>query len=361
MLKKRLFNRKGFTLQFNWIFVLIAGAVFLGFFFSVIANQSSSADKSSAQEATLELDNLLKISSASENTQRSILFDKAGKKIFFTSDVTSEYYVEGALKSSRYDYNVIFSPSEIKSDELVILTRIFNAPFKIMPFVYITDKDIEYVFVGSLDSPLLNAVFDAMPEDATKKFIDTSEVAVYEDNNYEHTVFIFDDEYAPLGVGQLNFVNGDKRLFAVVIKPAQGVLLDYGEMIFSTYSPEAGFVGNNADAALYLGLDSILGGVISHDKTIYEHNFKKSLLRLELLAQLYQQRMIYYSENTVESCSDAYIGAENSAALYLANIQEYSGKKEPLLPDIYSLFLAVNDLRTLNNYLLQKTNCPRIY
>jgi len=368
MLKKRCFaifdrklKKKGFELQFNWIFVLIGGAIFLGFFFSLIANQTSNSQKSSAQEATQELDNLLKVSSASENTQKSMLFEKAGKKIIFSCDITSEYYVEGAFKPSRHDYNVIFSPSELKGEDLIIMTKLFEAPFRTIPFVYVTNKDIEYVFVGPDDSIVLNAVFNAMPETSTKKFIQPSEAIGYKDNNYERTVFIFEGESALLSLSQLNFVKSDQRLFAVVIKPAEGALLDYGELIFYTYAPGAGFVANNAEATPYLGLNLVLGGVISHDKTIYECNLRKSLVRLELLAQLHRQRMIYYAENTLPSCADVYAGAENSANLYLDSIHEYAGKKELILPDTYSLLLAINDLKTLNNYLLQKTNCPRIY
>ena len=39
-------NRKGFELQFNWIFVLIAGALILAFFFTIAQKQRNLSQQS---------------------------------------------------------------------------------------------------------------------------------------------------------------------------------------------------------------------------------------------------------------------------------------------------------------------------
>ncbi len=346
-------NKRGFAIQFNWLFVLIGGAIILAFFFSLITNQASEEEKRTAQRSTQELDALLKVSLASGDTQKTLLFNK---KIVFYCDEISEYYVEGAIKPGRYDYDVIFSPTKLESKELIIQTLAFEAPFRVIPLVYVTNKDIEYVFVGS--SALINIVYNFMPDDTLKKSLAApSNIANYPDNNYDHTVFVLNDSMYLTALN--NFDNNDERVYAVVITP--GPVVGYGNLNFYHYdssSPPPRFV--NDGSIPFLGSELVLGGVISHDKTIYECNLRKVLRRLELLSRLHINRTIYYYYNTSEECKNYY--NDTNARGFIEDIKEYAVEKDELsVDDFNNALFAINELRSLNTYIIRRTSCPPIY
>lgn len=350
MLRRRGSNKRGFAIQFNWLFVLIGGAIILGFFFSLIANQASEEEKRTAQESTHELDALLKVSLAARDTQKAVLFDK---KILFSCDEISEYYIEGAFKHSRYDYNVLFSPNELESREVIVQTLVFEAPFRTLPVVYVTNKDIEYVFVGN--QAMINRIYYLMPENTTRRVIPSGNLENYPNNNHDHTVFVLhkNDEHH---LNKLNnFVKDNNKAYAVVIEPGEGDLAEFGELNFYSHNPTTGFV--NEGDSLYLDLKIIFGGVISHDRVLYECNFKKVLQRLELLSILHKERMVYYGIHSPEKCQSNYAVAET----YFEEIGQYAGKEEASVDDFRNLMTTINDLKALQRYLITQTECPYIY
>ncbi len=358
MLKKRFIqfiDKKGFAIQFNWLFVLIGGAIILGFFISLIVNQVAQEEKKSAQESTLELDELLKVSAAMSETEKVASLGKVDKKINFYCDETSEYLVEGAFKPGRYDYNAIFSPDELDAKELVILTLSFNAPFKIMPIVYVTDEDIEYVFVGN--APVLNLIFSLMPQNATKKTTSSGTTSSYKNNNYDHTVFIVTNENDLARLDFFTSENDYKKIFGVVIKPLESAI-NYGELAFYTYD-ETGFVLKETLPYFDIKSDArlVLGGVISHNADIYKCNLRKMLQRLDLLTKLYNERLLYYTNVAPDHCKSYYATAKG----YADTMQSYAEKQELLVNDFKNLVLAINNLDTLNAYLVSSEDCPRIY
>jgi hypothetical protein len=359
MLNKKFSNKRGFALQFNWIFVLIAGAVFIGFFISLITNQSAEEAKKESQQSTQQIDSFLKASSAVGDTQRTELFDK--KLVFSCGDV-SEYSVEGALKPARYDYNVIFSPRELNGKEVIIQTLIFEAPFKIMPLVYVTNKRIEYVFVGA--SPLINSLYSMMPANTTKKSVSPTALSTYPNNNYDQTIFILNEtDGDALATTKLSsaFDNKKERAFAVVISLNQGeVINSYGGLTFYNYtSPK--FV-KDGSAVLFLDPRTALGGIIGFNKAIYECNARKVLKRLELLTELHEKRLDayinYYGTDGFSECKNFYNDAKN----YAERIRLYSMEKETFTSDDFNnLRLAISDLANLNNHIITSKDCPRMY
>jgi len=376
MLKKRCLNKRGFALQFNWLFVLIGGAIFIGFFFSLIMNQASQAEKGSAVDSTRELDTLLKVSSASGETQKVILFGAKDQKITFSCDEISEYLVEGSDTRSSYNYYVIFSPTELKGRKLVTQTLIFEAPFRVMPFVYVTDTEIEYVFVGEGGqiSPLLNLIINEMPLNATKNFINPANadipdyrkaISAYKDNNYERTVFIASNTSILNSLKLNNFQRTPGKVFGIAVMPGQETIAEYGNLTFFHYNQTLGFESDGESPFIRDGIPPqmrqrmALGGVISHNKGVYECNLRKLLKRTELLSKLHKDRLVYYYDNSPAECQLYYWGDE-SADTYLEDIKSYVANGELTSSNFNNLFISINKLAVRNNLLLSQ-GCARIY
>jgi len=359
-------TRKGFALQFSWIFVLIGGAIFLGFFISLIRNLDISEGQQTSQESTRELESLLKISSAVADTQKIVSFNSEKEIRFSCIDEVSEYLIEGAIKAARYDYNVIFSPDKLRDDELVIQASVFEAPFRVIPVVYLTDKKIEYVFIG--DSPLINIIFNSMPNGAIKKSISRDDFIYYPDNNYDHVIFVLDESDQDLLFSSLpNFGNAKDRVFAVMLTTFGNI--DYGELRFYKYDSGSFALDGAKIPFLETVLDQqksifALGAVISHNRDIYECNIKKILRKLTLLAELHNQRLNLYTDyyatapaaGTPLDCNIYYRGAQGNLSMMV-----YNEGPEPETGDFMMIRLAINNLESINRLIMILGDCARIY
>lgn len=368
MIKKKRMNKRAIDLQFNWIFVIIGGAIFLGFFISLIRNIDTGESQQTSQESTQELDSLIKVSSAVTDTQKIIVFKTDRKITFSCIDEVSQYQVEGALSSARYDYNAVFSPTELSDKDLVIQTFMFEAPFRVIPLVYVTDKSIEYVFIG--DSALINIIFNSMPSGTVKKTISLPELAGYPDNNYDRVVFIIDEDDYPFALQSTalyGFNNARNRVFAVGIS-TPGNQIEYGQLTFYRYVSNS-FINEGVAPFLETSLTEqkstlALGGVISHDRELYACNVKKVLRRLVLMAELHNQRLNLYKDyydnlnaaNMLYSCNDYYDGAKGNLS-----IMAYVEEPTLSMDDFINLRMTINNLELINNLISILGDCARIY
>jgi hypothetical protein len=366
MSRRKGWHKRGFAIQFNWVFVLIGGAIILGFFISLITNHTSEEERKTAQEATQELDSLLKVSLAAGSSQKTIFFDK--KIVFYCSEI-SEYSVEDAPNPARYDYNAIFSPPELESDELIVQTRLFEAPFRMMPVVYVTNQDVEYVFIGP--SLLISSLYTEMPDNSTAALIDLKQnpgaLKTYPDNDFDRVVFVLDARNESFLQKLDYFSELDwNKVFAVVINASEGRAQDFGTIGFYTYNPvQEPLLGFALNGSLpFMSSELALGAVISNDKTIYGCTLKKILQRLVLLSQLHAERMAYYASESPSYCRVHYADPASGAQKYLHDIQSYANNSlgAPSPDDFRHIFSSINFLRSLNRYILTKTDgCPLIY
>jgi hypothetical protein len=240
-------SKKGFEMQFNWLFVLIAGAIFLAFFFSLIRGHSSDSAKEDASSAQQELDSLLRSSQSSAELQKIIAF---GKQLRFScydsgnsatsgvsSSFVSEYYVGDSDSAVQYNYKVIFSPRVLDGKELIVKSSAFRMPFNIMPFVFLMNKDIEFVFVGN--NTILTQLYSSLPVNASKKKITVEALPSFPNNNYYNTVFIMNSSDGALAMNlqlsNFKLPSDHKKIFAVVINAAGGLADSYGDLRFYDY------------------------------------------------------------------------------------------------------------------------------
>lgn len=353
-LGRKAIGRKGFELQFNWLFVLIAGAVFIGFFIALMRNHSTDVEQSSTLSARQELDSLFRVNRASVDTQKIIPFSR---KLDFSTSNISGYFVDGSDIWNRYDYSVIFAPEYLDGNELIIKTSSFKAPFNVMPFIFLANDDVEFVFVGS--DPVLDAIYSLMPENVTlRKVDDRSGMASFKNNNYDHTIFVL----TPTSLGNsmpllVNFQSPDdnKKVYALVIDAAGGFADTYGQLGFYNYSK--GYLQLEGQSG-FIGPQLLLGAVISHNKRIYDRESQKAMNRLNLLADLQARKVAEYSQKTQDSCKAYYDGMAES----LSYVRMLSASSRAMDQDsLLNMFNQIISIKQLNIALLQKTDCPLLY
>ena len=357
-------SKKGFAMQFNWLFVLIAGVVILGFFFSLITERTVKQDEEEKTKSTQELEELLRVSSAADQTQKTMLFDK---KVTFQSSYDADtdtsysaYSVEGSPYNARYDYQTIFSPPVLDGQRLIILNKDFNTGFRIISLTYITNQDVEYVFlINDLEAQsLLSLIYNSMPGNTTKNIISGS-ITGYPDKNYDKTIFVMQetDKGTSDVLGTLlNFNTGFNTDKASALIISSGDSLTQGEIRFYEYNAlQEQFEYQRK--SVFLDLPTVLGAVISGNNQIYECNLKKVFARTSLLSRLYQGRMSMYAKQAPDTCKEYYEEAEE----YMKKLEGIQEKSTDTINNFKPALVAINNLKSLNNYLMTKTDCPLIY
>ena len=136
-------SKKGVVeVQFNWVFIIIIGAVILGFFVSLSMRQK---DVSEQKLSATVAEHMKTILTGAQVTERSVNLITVPRR-----DITYDCG-EGFSISSMASFNprIIFAPSLLKSQsqKLITWSLDWNMPFRITNFLYMTSPDIYYIFV----------------------------------------------------------------------------------------------------------------------------------------------------------------------------------------------------------------------
>lgn len=162
------YKRASVEVQFNWVFVLVAGALILLFFSTIVIKQKSTAETS--RHITI-LNSLSSIITGTEST--------AGATNQLNLPETTIEFSCNAIsigeQSRQFENLVLFAPSEAESPPLVLHTRKWSIPYRASNIVYLTSPRVRYVLIGPpeetekleemIPSPLTVESYPAMPEE----------------------------------------------------------------------------------------------------------------------------------------------------------------------------------------------------
>jgi hypothetical protein len=108
----------------------------------------------------------------------------------------------------------------------------------------------------------------------------------------------------------------------------------------------------------------ILGGIISHNKELYECNLRKAMKRLILMSQLHELRLSSYIQHyeavdyeySLYDCKDYYRGAKG-------NLSAITYFDEPvlLMDNFRDMRTVINNLEGINRLIRIFGDCARIY
>ncbi|MBI2102855.1 hypothetical protein HYT55_03380 [Candidatus Woesearchaeota archaeon] len=148
---KNAHKRGQLDLPFNWIYVLIAGAVILLFFVGIVVKQKESSGQQLGTEVNRLLESILGAAASAESTK--VVVQTAGlanEIIYFqcTEGVT-EYGIQGKGSPISDIVTPLFAPGKIQTKELFLWSLPYKLPYKITDFLYLTAPTIQYVVIGS--------------------------------------------------------------------------------------------------------------------------------------------------------------------------------------------------------------------
>lgn len=152
-------HKKG-DFQFNWIFVLVAGSLFLFFFISFGVKYKDFQEKKISIEVIKNFDNTLTaLQSSSFKT-----FDTLNLPVTVSSRCGKLNIGEKEIETN----NIIFSDKKLQN-KILIWYEPYKMPFKITSFYYLVPDASKYYLVDN-SGDFSSEILDGMPEDIRKKF-----------------------------------------------------------------------------------------------------------------------------------------------------------------------------------------------
>ncbi|MBW2967495.1 hypothetical protein KY362_03340 [Candidatus Woesearchaeota archaeon] len=353
---KRLLQSKKAQIQetqFNWIFVLIVGALILAFFAFIVIKQKAASEAKFAGKATQMLNTILVGAKVSSGTVQEI--DTPDLSIRFTC---SDYYIGSA--SQRLGNRVVFAPEYVEGRKLITWTRDWNVPFKVASFLYITTPGVRYVIVGQDTSPSSFAawLYDALPGKLTKDLVSLAEL---------HTVVDENDPYVRIIFADFTIEGGDFEVPVNMVEDTKvsGLVIDTRDPMRKRFQflekDGAYFNPVPMSPQQYIEDEVMFGAVFSDNVDEFICLMKRAYARLNVVAQIYGMKMSFVSpEQEYSNCEGLYTRDDAAGNVHLAAIVAASATYPPDETDAGILWDSARELEKSND-LAQLRSCPLLY
>lgn len=322
-------NKKGFIeIQFNWLFILVAGAIILLFFIALIYSQKASAAEKVNYQILTDLETIVTGANVASKTSYTIKLPSV-EVTFKCPDCDCSYYVGEKLGVALKE-KIVFAPSLIKGRQMITWSTEWEMPFFVTNFLFVTSPEARYIIVNSTGyGDIADKLFQKIPDTINKELVGTTDVVV-DKNNYFTRIVRFGSDSPPAG-WQLS---GD--VSEIWFSPNQGSL-DFGTVRFGT-----------GDELQLLGEATVYAAIFTQDEGMYKCNMAKAFRKLNLVSEIYRDRTLALASHS-SLCKPMYQGSSFGV---------YSTAKYP--DDAQSVVTGYN-LLSASNYQLQLWSCPLLY
>jgi|GEM_PF-1039443 len=385
---------------FNWVYILIAGAVILLFFAGIIVKQKVASEESLDQEVIRIMENIFTAAQVSENTKTTI--DISGLRdytlYFSCEEGVSKYGLSGKSLPVEDSINPIFAPNEIKATQLLTWSVPYKLPFKVIDFLFVTSTTNKYVLWGNneISAGFIHSVSNVSAANDKSKInfnvVQVQDLAeIQPAQNVQIRIIDGEgrikegDPILPLLMERMKNIP-DKSLTAVSFQGGGSSRIANffvkEKEVWKKLNKEPIRIvslGGDNDAALY-------GAIFSGDDQIYICNMKKSFTRLGYLNEVYGgeeltagkeggklREMVAYYKNrpeltlTSECLNYITLNPQDNLQTSLQSHQNkvaecltrFTAKELP--PECIGLVDSALKVKTANDNLAERGDCITLY
>jgi len=341
--------KKAIELQFHWIFVLIAGAIILGFFFTVVQKQRSYAEQRVSIRLSSDIEAVFSGAIESKGTVQFLPTPSGGINFFCSNACECTFGI--GQKSTGFRDKIIFAPDFLDGFDIVAWALEWKQPFRVANFLYLTNQNIKYYLVYDENNAASKRLFSTMnkelPDEINLAIIsDPSEIANLFPEGWQETRMAF------LEINPYNYIDSlseeweKERLSMVHLSPP----------LVLFFEKEENALDFNSDTSLLAGEPTFYAAIFSSDKIMYDCNMESAFNRLANVGKVLSERTkildersercIYFSEQV-----DSIVSIAQRAAP-----QMRLGNPAP----VNELNSAVAELEQQNKQMIQES-CPEIY
>lgn len=305
-----MMDKKAFEIQFNWIFVLVAGVAIILFFTAVVIKQKNLSETSAKATVLKSIEAIITGTGVSTDTTNVIGIASSNIEIGCNRISLGQI-------SKQYSSLILFAPSLVKGDKMITQTLAFNSPYRATNFLYMTSPQIRYIIIGN--NNLAKYMNKTLPVQLKKEFYET-EQEIRNSNNYKIKLLIFG--------GMISFPEQlekipDSDVTAVRISGSSE------KGTFELYQ-KSGNSWEIKGTSAYIDRASLMGAAYIDTIDMYSCNMQNAFTRLNLVTKIYINRTKELMQNQATSnkelrCNQLYF----SALAILNQILESSSSFEP--------------------------------
>lgn len=285
-------SKKAIELQFHWIFVLIAGALILAFFFSLAQKQRTLSQERLQLTLATDIENIFTGAIVSKGTAQKLPVPPQGIAFECSEGCACQFRIERAPKD--FGGKAMFAPELLKEQDITVWALEFKLPYRVTNFLYLTNPTIKYYFVhdgqaSGLSQSLLKQLTQNIPPLMPYESIPMHQMpSIKEDGNY-HTKFIL--------------LNVDPTALDDSFKKAQFSAIKIDERgIWFYEKDETSF--NRVGYSNFAGLPSLYAAIFAQDKTMYECGLKTAFRKLSYVSKLYAERAAELQQKALDAGKD---------------------------------------------------------
>lgn len=360
-------KRGAIEVQFNWIFILIIGAIILIFFFGIVRTQKQVSEKKISTTVRRDIGAILTGAGVSTGTTSLVEIPK----------LEIDYDCEGYSieKTNPIKPIVSFSPNSINDIRLMLWALDWNIGYRITNFLYITSPNIRYilVFKDNDQKKFVDIINETLPPryideekdikilmNKEKMELDSNDnfIGLEDKNDYKVRFVFFDEEPEGLNINELEKME-DEDVTAIKIEQDSncGDNLDcFGELKF--YKKNNNVFGSSYGDSPYIKLPSLIGAIFS-DLETYNCDMENAFKRLQLVTEIYLDKTKVLKEYYTETFNHQCLTSINEIETVLQNILNYSNDFNEY-NNIKNLYTEINNLEDLNDIAI-KLSCAEIY
>ncbi len=296
-------KKKGaIEIQFNWIFVLIVGALILVFFINISNSQRKAADQKLAFDLLSKVD--LIMSGALTIPKTGQVFDMPN--IPFGLEC-SRISMSGV--SRQFPDRIIFGPDQLSGKKLIVVSQDWTVPFKISNFLYLTTSGVRYVVVANADEPAqfqtATDFLNSLPDNITKEVGNLSPTNGINDKNNYKIKLIFLSDVFPLPYQKLIDLQLPDFIKRMPNSAVSGIYID------GSSSPiTVRFIKKETDLSggvVRLNFDGepipvykepmIFGAIFAENKDEFNCSYLKAFKKLHYVSEVYRERELSISND----------------------------------------------------------------
>jgi hypothetical protein len=324
-------KRGQIEVQFNWVFILVAGALIFLFFFSIINWAKKNADQSSCIKIGQYLDSILTGSAVTKETVNQV--NLPFKQLEFTCDT---YRVDKCSAPNNLRNKIVFAPSRIEKGELVTWSLSWNVPFRVTNFLFVSSPQIRYIFIGDENNEIFQYLQDTFPEELGAEF---NPGTIENLNNFKVRFIYVNEETNTADIDKLRRM-ANEDVTALKITTTTPIKISFYRKSLS------GFSKITYSGIEFAGEASLFAAIFSDAPEEYDCNMQKAKQRLDKVAAIYKERSSdLASQYSTSGCGDYYGLAATALDDYLNG---------GTISSLYDVLLK----QKLNT---QRNSCPLIY
>jgi len=346
--------------QFNWIFVLIAGAVILMVAFAFITKQRSAKKLENADKMLKIIDEITTGAGLSEGTAEILDLPNMEVGLKCTEECTCTVDVAPA-PSSEFRSKIIFGPKKLNR-RIMLWAQAWNKPFRVSNFVYVTSPTTKYYIVRNPSSVVGQYIEQRLPEFSEEfeiTYVDSkAQMQAIQHPGTDHVRIVYVDEDTNCKETHPSFYREDYS--CLVLNQAQSNIF-YNKK--SARSMEFDYYDTPA-----IGEAALFAAIFAEEYQLYKCNMHRAFDKLTHVAAVLDARTERLEAERLESpavCAQYAEYSYDSTESAVNALGEIVDASKKLAYDLNGVDIGVlessSNILQRQNRLADSEGCPPMY